>query len=391
MLRGLELMEPLSKAAFAEEIGLQVSSPEQLTWALVEWMGRAVGVNSSDPKVVELSVLHWFAKRLEMKDFETLSIDDLEAAVRRKVAEDSHDFLFPFMEIGSAIAYLGPETVVGPKLELLEASTAGLIPSQSARERMRRYWDDRGARLLALQQTLDPPALINHLSEPLEILRQASQQTKSAVLSLSHVVALSDGRFELEEEHFTRLLAQELGLTSEQNQQIGREVGQAFWRHLRELEGSSNSPRSTGQELALTVRAAQLALESCGSLASFSEVVERGFVGSLHSTLGRTQSRERMKGWRMPLGFATGMLCFIRDRWKSDRHETLVRLILAGIYQQHLHFSSEQATITEDDLTGYLPQRVVENPADILAETVVGEKSQKPVRRISLEPTRFDP
>ena len=396
MLLGLEMMDVSAKRAFAEEINLSFDTEEDLTQHLIAWMGKAVGLSQAAPEQVELEVLRWLAGRFELVCYKDLPVDQLEAAVRRKVADDSHDFLFPFMEVGSAIAYLGPQTVVGPKLEFLEASTAGLIPSHSARDRMRQYWQARGAKLLTMQDTLNPDSLLEYLKEPLDILRQGSDATKAAILSLSYVVALSDGRFEVEEEHFTKLLAERLGIAPEKAQEISVGVGQAFWKHLRELEGTQAKQRNTGEELALTLRAAQLALETCGSLASFSEVVERGFVGSIHSTMGTGATfKNRMKGWnktplRLPLGFATGMLCFIRDRWKSDRHETLLRLTLAAIYQQHLQATGDHAEISDGDVQAYVPNREVENPSDVLAETVVGKRRTEPVRKISLEPSKLE-
>ena len=39
------------------------------------------------------------------------SVNDIEASVRRKIAEESYEFLFPFLAVGSAVAYLGPARV----------------------------------------------------------------------------------------------------------------------------------------------------------------------------------------------------------------------------------------------------------------------------------------
>jgi hypothetical protein len=396
MLKGLQRMDDSAKRAFVEELGLDLAADQEPSDALVAWMAEAVNAPSDDPQEVELAVLRWLARRLEIPGVESLQVDDLEAAARRKVAEDSHDFLFPFMEVGSAVAYLGPKTVVGPKLELLESSTAGIIPSHTARDRMRQYWQARGADLLAIQEHIDPHTLIQLLAEPISILKVGSESTKASVVALSHVVALSDGRFEAPEEQFTSELAKQLGLSSEKVGEIYAAVNQAFWKHLSDLGGASSEQRSTGEELAVNLQAAQMTLESCGSLASFSAVVEKGFVGSLHSTMGSGSGwAQKLKSWgktplRLPLGFATGMLCFIRDRWKSDSHETLLRLTLASIYQQHLEATADHAEISEDDLGAYLSGRTVENPAEVLAETVVGTSQQEPVRRITLEPTKFE-
>jgi hypothetical protein len=389
-------MEEPAKQAFCEELGLTTSENGSLDEVLVDWMGRELGVNSESPQEVEHGVLLWLAARLGITGVEALPVDELEAAVRRKVADDSHDFLFPFMELGSAVAYIGPRTVVGPKLEFLESATAGLIPSHSARDRMRKYWHARGEKLLAYEGNIEVEALVELLQEPLDILRVGSESTRASVLTLGFAVALADGRFEVEEEQFLAALARELNLTTEKADQIAKEVKQAFWKHLAAIGGGTTQERSTAEELALTLRAAQLSLESCGSLASFSDVVERGFVGTLHSSLsGGSRFARKMKKWskaplRLPLGFATGMLCYIRDKWNQDDHETLLRLSLAAIYRQHLEATADHAEITHEDLEGYMEERRVDNPADLMADTLVGSSEKQPaVRRISLEPTKW--
>jgi len=389
-------MEDSAKRAFVEELGLEVPADEDPTEALVCWMAEAVGEKKESPEAVELAVLRWLASRLDLKQTEGLGVNELEAVVRRQVAEESHDFLFPFMEVGSAVAYLGPRSVVGPKLELLEASTAGVIPSHTARDRMRRYWQTRGAQLLAIQDVIDARMLIEHLAEPISILKVGSESTKASVIALAHAVALSDGRFEVEEEQFTLELARQLDLSSDKYKEITTSVTQHFWKHLTEVSAGTSDQRTTAEELALNLQAAQLALESCGSLASFSAVVERGFVGSLHRTISASSRwGAKLREWgktplKLHLGFATGMLCFIRDRWNSDSQETLLRLALGAIYQQHLLATADHAEIEESDITEYLKDRRVENPAETLAETMTDTREREQVRRISLEPTKFE-
>ena len=379
MLLGLRMMEDSAKLAFIEELELKPKGDIDQT--LIEWMGKAARAKGGSAEEIELAVLRWLAARIGLENFDHLGLDELEASVRRKVAEDSHDFLFPFMEVGSAIVYLGPLSVVEPKLELLEASTVGLIPSASARDRMRQYWKSRGAKLMELGDVIQAHALLEHLEVPIKILEHCSDSTKAAILSLSQVVALSDGRYEVEEEQFSKGLAERLGVPQERLHQISTEVTQWFWKHLRGLEGGTNQQRSTSEELTLNLQAAQLTLESVGSLASFSDVVERGFVGSIHNSIGKSAKK---KG-SFSLGFATGMLCFIRDKWRSDDHETLLRLALAALYRQHLQASADHAEITNDDLREYVGERKVENPADTLAETMVGKDKPQVVRKISLD------
>lgn len=396
MLKGLRGLEESARQAFVEEAHLAIREGQDSTDALIQWMAGTLGVKGQEEQVVEYKALLWLSQKLSIPGAEGLNLDDMEAAVRRKIAEDSHDFLYPFMEVGSAVAYIGPKTVVGPKLELLETTTAGLIPSHSARDKMRRDWLARGARLLELKGQIRVEDIVDILRVPIDILKHASEATRASVITLSIVVALADGRFETEEERFTSALAEELGLGAEKVSEIHNRVNKAFWAHLTELGGGTYQPRSTEEELTLNLQAAQMALESCGSLSSFSDVVEQGFVGSLHSSMSSSSRwAGKLKTWartpvKLQLGFATGMLCYIRERIRSDDNETLLRLLLAAIYRQHLEATAEHAEITEEDLDEYIKDREVENPADVLAETVVGKGNTGPVRKISLEPTKFE-
>lgn len=396
MLAGIRSMDEASKKAFLDEIGLQCSGGQSPEDRLIQWMGEIVGARGQTAEDVERSVLLWMAEQLNLTLDPALTVDRIEAEVRRKIAEESQDFLYPFMELGSAVAYLGPANVMGPKLELLETSTTTLIPSHSARDRLRQYWQSRGAKLQEMRGSLSTEMILDFLKEPIDILKLGSESTKLSVLSMAVCVALSDGRFEVEEEQFVEGLARRLEVPTEQLASVKKQVSDAFWKHLSALGGGTYQARSTEEELTLNLRAAQLAMESTGSLRSFSEVVERGFVGALHSTMSSgTVFARRLKKLgktpiRLSLGFATGMLCYIRDRWKSDDHEVLMRLVLAAIYQQHLESGVANTEISEEGLTQYNLTQTVENPADILAETIVGEHKREPVRRISLEPSSYE-
>lgn len=397
MLEGLNRLTLDELEAFAKEAETLGDGDDRalVVRKLLDWMGSVSGAKDRDPEKIERQCLRWLSERLELDAPDSASVDELEAGVRRKIAEESYEFLFPFLEVGSSIAYIGPKQVVGPKLELLEASSASLIPSHSARDRMKVYWRERGALLLAKQDELTIDDLMDYLELPLLLLKQQSEQTRLSVLILSYVVALSDGRFEAPEEQFTAALAAHLDIDTIEAEKAQREVSQIFWKKMTELGGGVYQPRNTEEELSLNLKAAQLTLESSGSLASFSDEVEKGFVASLHRSMeGGAALKRGMKSWdktpfRFPLGFATGMLCYIKERWSVESHELLMRLCLAAIFRQHLEATGDNAEITEERITDYLPDREVENVADTLAETAIGKDKVEVSRRITLEPLKF--
>jgi hypothetical protein len=393
MLAGLRDLNTTELEAFARETQTykEGASHEGLLDGLLAWMGSRANVKGGDPGQIERAVLIWLAQRLELSVPESSSTDDIEATVRRKVAEDSYEVLFPFLMVGAAVAYLGPARVIGPKLELLEAASAALIPSHSAREKMRLYWMERGAALHS-DRPVTPDELLEYLRETVSHLAELGLSTRLSLLMLNHVVALSDGRYEQPEEAFMVGLADALKVDRAEAERVRREVSETFWQQLTKLGGGTyqSGGRPTEQELALNMQAAQLTLEATGGLASFNEKVEQGFVAAMHRSLQKDSAfRRGLKGGA--LGFATGMLCYIKERWRQGDHEIMMRLALAAIFRQHLEATGDNARITTEKIEGYLPQSKVENVADTLAETAVGKPPEQSgeVKRISLDPKYY--
>jgi uncharacterized protein YgiM (DUF1202 family) len=207
------------------------------------------------------------------------------------------------------------------------------------------------------------------------------------------VVALSDGRYEQPEEIFMQSLADTLKVDRAEAERVKREVSETFWQQVTALGGGTYTTqgRQTEDELSMNMRAAHMTLEATGGLASFNSEVEQGFVASLHRSLQKDSAfRKGLKG-PGALGFATGMLCYIKEKWRVGDHEILMRLSLAAIFRQHLEATGDHAKITTERIEGYLPHNKVENVADTLAETAVGKPQPTGTeqRRISLEPKTY--
>ena len=394
MLAGLRDLNKSELEAFAKETQTykEGASPEVLLDGLMAWMASCAGAKGAAPAEMERAVLSWLAQRLELTIPEASSTDDIEANVRRKIAEESYEFLFPFLAVGSAVAYLGPSLVIGPKLELLEAASAALIPSHSARERMRGYWKERAGALQGDKQ-VTPQELLDYFMETLTLLAETGLPTRLSILILNHVVALSDGRYEQPEEIFMQSLADTLKVDRAEAERLKREVSETFWQQVTALGGGTYTTQGqqTEDELSMNMRAAHMTLEATGGLASFNSEVEQGFVASLHRSLQKDSAfRKGLKG-PGALGFATGMLCYIKEKWRVGDHEILMRLSLAAIFRQHLEATGDNAKITTERIEGYLPHSKVENVADTLAETAVGKPQPTGTeqRRISLEPKTY--
>lgn len=392
MLAGLFDLTDSELDAFAREARVFRDGLERqaLLDRLLGWMASRVGSQAETPEEIERAVLEWLAARLELEVEGEVPVDQLEAAVRRKVAEDSYEFLYPFLAVGTAVTYLGPVRVIGPKLELLEASSAVLIPSHSARERMRQYWAQRAASILGEGQ-VTPQGLLEYFRETLTLLAETDLETRLSILVLNHVVALSDGRYDQPEELFMLGLADLLKVDRAQAERVRKEVSETFWKKLTALGGGTyhTQARQTDEELALNMQAAQATLEETGGLVSFGQEVEQGFVATMRRSL-QQQSAMRQGGRGGALGFARGMLCYVKRRWNAGDHEIVMRLSLASIFRQHLAVTGDKARITSERIGSYLPQSKVENVADTLAETAVGPANPVgEVKRISLDPKLY--
>lgn len=301
MLKGFHQLSDSELEAFAKEAELKGGDRETRIAGLLSWMADLMRVGRKDSDLLEQAVVRWTAEKLEVSLAKDMDRDAIEAAVRRKIAEDSAAFLFPFLEVSSAIAYIGPRRVVGPKLEMLEAASAGIIPSHSAREKLRSYWTDRGEEILAQQDDLSASELISYLESPISVLRECSEPTRIAVLILSYVVALSDGRFEAPEEEYSLALISALGVEASAAEKAYQQVSTTFWRELTALGGGVCNNRATEEELVLTLRAAQNTLEKTGGIDSMGNLMKQGFVASLHRSLDSDSPLRR--------GFAKGRAC----------------------------------------------------------------------------------
>ncbi len=386
MIEGLQQMDTAELQTLGRLAGLDQKAldgeHDQLVGRLLAWMGEVVGCRGRQPEEIERSVITWFAERFDIET-EGASVDRLEGQIRRVIAEESSEELLPFWEVGCAMAFIGPQEAVAPKLELMETAASRLVPSQSARSRMKELWTSR------YQEQQDPEQLLADLADDIARLKKQPDLLEPTLV-LGLVVALADGRFGVEEEQFYERLASELGLSHIQHEAIKKRVNGIYWESLREVGPKRRSDQKESQTEAKlrALMAAHKTLETSGITESLKEEVSSGFLAQLHRTIKEDPAfRKGMNSWNRtplmwPIGFAAGMSLYFRHRLRADDHPNLIRIAYLAICRQHLTASPAGAELDTSSIGGAEEHDFEVGKA--LREAALSPDDKKTVRPIKL-------
>lgn len=286
MIDGLLYMDSQDLAEVSSWAGLDpktvegCETREELLQHILAWMAEVVGSKSEDQLAIERDVVEWTARAWKIDAGSSDSTSDIEKRLRVAIADESSKQLAPFWEVGCAMALVGPEEAMGPKLQLMEAASSRLIPSSSARKNLSASWQQKRRPEGSWEDVLES------LQDDIEILK-ADPGISESSLALSLVVALSDGRFGSEEEFFYAALAERLGIQSSQAGDIQTRVNTQYWENehaLRSSKGPAAGEDAHAQKYR-ALKAAHLTLESSGILGAVTDEVQSGFLGQLHRTM----------------------------------------------------------------------------------------------------------
>ncbi|MCA9790277.1 MAG: hypothetical protein KC910_00720 [Candidatus Eremiobacteraeota bacterium] len=387
MLTGLRLMQPAELRTLGGLAGLEdrelhkLATTDALVARLMSWMGKVVGCKSHDEEAIERAVIEWMSKRWSLNFAADDDIGAMERNLRVAIAEDSAKHLVPFWEVGCAMAYVGPEDAVTPKLELMEKAASRLVPSQTARQQMRKAWEVR-------RSAEDTDALLATLADEIAFIK-ADGELVQPTLVLSLVVALADGRFGVEEEQFYERLADMLGVSHSVAEQVLKHVNSIYWDKLREVAPKrTDTPTELHETKLQALRAAHLTLETSGVMESLEDEVHSGFLGQLHQTMTKDPAFVKgMEGWNKtplmwPIGYAAGMCLYFKSRFKASDHPNLIRIAYLAICRQHVSARPDGALLG-DDAVGASPDSEHE-VGKALREAALDPRDKEPVRRIKL-------
>lgn len=348
MIQGLLYMESddlveVSRLAGIEDQKIQAAETrEELVSQILNWMADLVGCRKGDDEVIERQVIEWVARKWDIKVRSVDTTAELEKQLRVTIAEESSKHLLPFWEVGCAMAYIGPEEAVTPKLELMQTAAARLVPSGSARQRLREAWESKR------KPGGDWQEVLVSLKDDIAKVK-ADPDMIMSTLVLSLVVAMADGRFGTDEEFFYNSLAEQLGVSELDAANLQKRINGLYWEKTQELlQGARKDKSRTGKEEGpqdekfRALQAAHMTLETSGVLTALEEEVRSGFLGQLHKTMAKDPAfRKGVKSWNKtplmwPVGYAAGMCLYFKSRLRANEHPNLIKVVFLSLAQQHV-------------------------------------------------------
>ncbi len=326
MLQGLELMGQAELGELLKLTHAKVKEgidESQMRLQIIQWAGKLVGCSSNDPAAIEMACLQWVAQHWGIDTSNLEDNDELERALRIRIAQDAAEYLGPVWWVSCVLIAAGPADAIGPKVRLLEQAAALVVPSRSARHKLTEQWREK-CQEWGLNGQTQPEAVqaIEHLGKTPEKAGQA--------ITLAAVISLADGRLAMEEERLLRDMAHSCGISHEASGTLVRRINERYWGHQVEVTPKRAVETPEGDKLA-AMQAAQLTLDSAGTLEGLClEACDK--VVSLGDG---TQEHAPKSGWKRVLGTVSGLKQFFSNRMRSDEQVNLVRLVYLSIIHQH--------------------------------------------------------
>ncbi len=326
MLQGLHLMGEaelgeLVKLTHAK--GSESLDEDQKRRHILSWAGKVIGCSSHDPMVIEKECLLWLAGHWGVNTEELDDTDELERALRIRIADEASQYLGPVWWVSCALIAAGPADAIGPKVRLLDKAASLVVPSRSARHKLSENWKAKASEwgFDGLKQP--------EIQHAIEQLKKAPEKAEQA-LTLALVISLADGRLSMEEDRLVKDLGEACGFSHEQCSEKIRHVNHIYWGHQVEVTPKRQVETPEGDKR-VAMQAAQLTLESAGTL-------EGLCLEACDKVVGRAEVTEEhapKSGWQRVLGTVSGLKQFFGNKMRGDEQVNLVRLVYLSIIHQH--------------------------------------------------------
>ena len=293
-------------------------SQELLLDIVSGWLAREVKQEGRSQDEVERSVLEWVAKSWNLIVAEESDTNDLERALRLKMAQDASELLAPGWAICCALIAVGKESNITTKLDLMERATSITVPSSRARRAKREEWNALCQRWVKNEPSSELEPYVERLSGSLEL------QTECLTLGLA--LSLLDGKIEFPTEQLYRRICDLFEMSRADSDAIKAKVNNLYWKHHNEAEPTQNKDERKVNPIHL---AAKRTVYGAGALEALAaEARERLF--------GTVMPEEKKKtGWSKLVGGFSGMSGFFSKKTNNSTDATLARIVYHAILKQH--------------------------------------------------------
>lgn len=304
---------PASREARREDL------PRELLYEVVSgWLARVVKLDGATPEEVERAVLEWTAAAIRVPLASELSTDDVERAIRRRIASEAASYLEPFWNIVCGLIAVGKADTIQAKLTLLEQAASTAVPSQAALRERRSSWEALCQRWL--QQV--PLAEL----EPSLHLVATRPGLGAECLTLGLALSLLDGGVSFPTERLFREIADAFGLDRKEADGLQRRVSDLYWRHHNAAFPSH--PDQKDHHDPVDTAARQTVYEA-GALEALATEARMRLLSSI-------EPEPKRSGWSRLMGSLSGMSGFFSDKLKGDARASMVRIVYHAIVKQHL-------------------------------------------------------
>lgn len=337
MFDGLALMNRDELAEVARLIGIEKppSSPEMLHDIVSGWLAKAVKKEGSPRAEVERAVLEWMVNAFRIPFEPAFDTNDLERAIRRRIADDAASYLDPSWTIICALVAVGKADNIARKLALLEQAASMAVPSQAALRERRARWE----KLCRRWAGGDP---LPELAEPIAAVAGRSQLGLEC-LTLGLALSLLDGGISLPTERLFRQISDELGLDRGQSDALQKRVNNLYWKHHNANQPGGSQAGGYADPVGTATR---LTVYEAGAL----EALATDARARLLTTLS---PEPKKSGWSRLMGSLSGLSPFFSDKMKDGAQATLARVVYHSIVKQHVVIAAvaaEQAEIAAEQL-----------------------------------------
>ena len=320
MYTGLSLMNAQELAEITRLIGVEEppESRDVLFDIVSGWLARTVRKEGRAQEEVERCVLESTAQLWRIIVPDGTDTNDLERALRLKIAQDAVEFLTPGWALCCALIASGQRNNIDLKLDMMENAASTAVPSSRARSSKREEWNE----LCRRWADSDP---MNDLEPFLQAIKERPE-LQSECLTLGLALSLLDGSIGFPTERLYRAICDELEIGRGTSDEIKKKVSDLYWKHHNAAQPTQDSEERSTDPIQT---AARRTVYDAGALEALAAEARQELFASF------VPEEKPKTGWSKFVGGLSGMSPFFSSKMKNDTHATLARVVYHTILKQH--------------------------------------------------------